>query len=128
MIFVDTDIFMYAVGKEHPLRETARDFFRKTLQQRDDLVTSVEVLQEFLHAYLPVNRIDTLDAALTLAKARTRSIWSLEVEDVDLARALANGQLGLNARDILHLACCKRRDVRQIKTFDRAFAMHSRPD
>ncbi|MGH7614309.1 MAG: type II toxin-antitoxin system VapC family toxin [Gemmatimonadales bacterium] len=122
MIFVDTNVLMYAVGGEHPLRQEARLFFEETLVRGDRLVTSAEVLQELLHAYLPVNRLETLDAALTLAEARVPVVWPVEREDVQLARALVGRFQGLGARDLLHVACCKRRDVGEIKSFDRALA------
>jgi uncharacterized protein len=63
MIFVDTNVFMYAVGGEHPLRETARTFFEDALEQGTALFTSAEVMQELMHAYVPVKRDETLDAA-----------------------------------------------------------------
>ena len=122
MIFVDTNVFMYAVGGRHPLRREARAFFEDALELRVTLVTSAEVLQEFLHAYLPVGRHETLDAAIALAEARTASIWSIEPEDVRLARLLADRHAALRARDLLHLATCLRRDVERIETFDRALA------
>ena len=122
MIFVDTNVFMYAVGRPHPLREDARAFFTSTLHASEPLVTSAEVLQELMHAYIFVGRLQTLDAALALARARTRDIWPVEIEDVELARALADVEAGLGARDLLHLACARRRGVRTIKTFDRTLA------
>ncbi|MCX2929029.1 type II toxin-antitoxin system VapC family toxin [Mycobacterium sp. CVI_P3] len=121
MIFVDTNVFMYAVGREHPLRRPARDFFEHSVERHRRLVTSVEVLQELLHAYIPADRIDTLDAALTLARSLTE-IWSIEESDVAHARALCDRYRALGARDFLHLACCQRRGVTEIKTFDRALA------
>ncbi len=45
MIFVDTNVIMYAVGREHPLRAEARAFFEKSLAANEALVTSAEVLQ-----------------------------------------------------------------------------------
>lgn len=122
MTFVDTNVLMYAVGREHPLRDEARAFFEATLEADDPLVTSSEVLQELLHAYLPINRIETLDAALTLAEARIGTIWPVEVEDVRLARSLVERHPGLGARDLLHLASCVRRGVDRIETFDRGLA------
>lgn len=122
MIFVDTNVLMYAVGGEHPLRAEARSFFEETLVRDERLVTSAEVLQELLHAYLPVNRLETLDAALALAEARVPVVWPVEGEDVRLARALVGRFPGLGARDLLHVACCKRREVRDVKSFDRALA------
>ncbi len=54
MTFVDTNLFMYAVGRDHPLREEARSFFEDNFERKSQLVTSSEVLQELMHAYLPV--------------------------------------------------------------------------
>lgn len=50
MIFVDTNAVMYAVGRPHPLRNEAQEFFRHQLAEPEGLVTSAEVLQELLHA------------------------------------------------------------------------------
>jgi uncharacterized protein len=122
VIFVDTNVFMFAVGREHPLREEARRFFRDSLRRADALVTSAEVLQELLHAYLPVGRIETLDAALGLVEGRVREVWSVESDDVRLARTLLERNPGLGARDLLHLACCRRRHVHALHTYDRALA------
>jgi hypothetical protein len=122
MIFVDTNLFMYAVGRDHPLREQARVFFLDEVESGAPLVTSSAVLQELLHAYLPVGRLATLDAALALATSRTQAIWSIEREDVEAARHLVTRHPGLGARDLLHLASCARRGVSRIKTFDRGLA------
>ena len=118
MIFVDTSVFMYAVGKPHPLRKPARDFFfRET-----SLCTSAEVLQESMHAYLPVRRGPTLDAALSLITRSGIEVWPLDGEDVRLARELHERHPTLSARDLCHLASCRRRRVSGIKTFDKALA------
>ncbi len=122
MIFVDTNVIMYAVGREHPLRAEAQAFFEQSLASNEALVTSAEVLQELLHAYVGVGRLETLDAALSLVRARIPSVWSLEAEDVDLARLLVERHPGLGARDLLHIASCSRRDVTRIRTFDRGLA------
>lgn len=120
MIFVDTNVLMYAVGRPHPLRDAAREFLETSLRSQVRLVTSAEVLQELLHAYLPVGRIETLDAALTLAGSLMHAIWPVEPEDVRYGRLLLDRHAELGARDLLHLACCKRRGVAELKTFDRA--------
>lgn len=126
MIFVDTNVVMYAVGREHPLRDDARDVFRSALADGAVLVTSAEVLQELLHAYLPVGRLATLDAALTLVRARVAEVWPVEEDDVRLARLLADEYQALRARDLIHLASCRRRSVESIQTFDRALRAAAR--
>lgn len=126
MTFVDTNVVMYAVGREHPLRGEARNFFRSALDDGSVLVTSAEVLQELLHAYLPVGRVETLDAALTLIRARVAEVWPVEEDDVRLARMLADEHETLGARDLIHLASCRRRKVESIQTFDRALGAAAR--
>ncbi|HUP24209.1 MAG TPA: type II toxin-antitoxin system VapC family toxin [Thermoanaerobaculia bacterium] len=120
MIFVDTSAVMYAVGRPHPLREEAQEFFRRQLEAPEGLVTSAEVLQELVHAYLPPQRLETLDAAFALVAASVPTIWSIEPEDVRHAVALIASHPELESRDLLHLACCQRRGVERVQTFDRA--------
>ncbi len=120
MIFVDTNVFMYAVGMPHPLRDTARGFFNECTRNRTPLCTSAEVLQELAHAYLPVARLQTLDAALSLIARSGVEVWPLEEEDVILARQLYEQHPTLDARDLCHLASCRRRGVREVWTFDKA--------
>ena len=122
MIFVDTNVLMYAVGRPHPLKEEARAFFEEALRDRLPLATSAEVLQELLHAYLPVDRLETLDAALELVGSLVETVWPVEQEDVVLARSLVSRHGELGARDLLHMACCRRRGIADIKTFDRPLA------
>ena len=118
MIFVDTNVFMYAVGRDHPLRDPARAFFTDAAHARTPLVTSAEVLQELAHAYLARTRWDTLEAALALVSRSTADVWPLESGDVMLALRLRERHPTLQARDLCHLASCRRRGVRAIKTFD----------
>lgn len=126
--FVDTNIFVYAVGRAHPLRETAQMLLRERMDQHVPLATSAEVLQELLHVYLPVNRMETLDAALRLARDLA-IIWPIDDSDARAARDLATTAPGLGARDLLHLAVCQRYGVDALLTFDRslvaAFAARS---
>lgn len=121
MIFVDTNVIMYAVGRPHPLREDAQSFLAESVAREAPLATSAEVLQELLHAYVPVGRTATLDAALTLV-GDLMTVWPLEAEDVSVARHLVGRYTGLGARDLVHLAACRRRKVDALRTYDRALA------
>jgi predicted nucleic acid-binding protein len=123
MIFVDTNVVMYAVGRPHPLREEARAFFEGAISGgRNSLITDAEVLQELLHAYIPVDRWDTLDAALTLVDSCIPQVFPIEAEDVRSARLFADSLPQLGARDLLHLAVCRRHSITEVMTFDRALA------
>ena len=112
---------MYAVGRDHPLKAQARAVFEQAIAEPGKpLVTSAEVLQELLHVYLPVNRLQTLNHALELVARSVREVWSVEPDDVLEAIRLTESNPALGARDLIHLACCQRRGIRNIRTFDRA--------
>jgi hypothetical protein len=123
VIFVGADVVMYAVGRPHPLRDEARQFFLNAIENGGPrLCTSAEVMQELMDAYIPVGRMETLDAAMTLVEQRIDTIEPLDPEDVLLARTLASQKPGLGARDLVHLAFCQRRGITEIKTFDRGLS------
>ena len=122
MIFVDSNVFMYAVGRPHPLQPAARQFFTESLEGRVELVTSAEVLQELAHSYLPVGRLGDFDEALERISDFEIAVWPLEQEDVELARVLSERYPRLQARDLCYLASCQRRGVTQLKTFDQSLA------
>ena len=118
MIFVDTNVFMYAVGGEHELQTLAREFFFEANRSNTALCTSAEVLQELMHAYLPASKFQGLSDSMSLVSSCGVVVWPLEEEDVTLARQLMDQHPNLQARDLCHLASCRRRGVTQVKTFD----------
>ncbi len=119
MIYVDSNVFIYAVGRPHPLRSEAQDFFLSSRENGKKLVTSAEVLQELLHVYIPVGRTETLDAAMELAIEGTDEIFPVEAEFVVHARRLAERYPTLSSRDLLHLSVCRLKKLKELKTFDR---------
>ncbi len=72
-----------------------------------------------MHVYLPVGRLETLDAALALANDLS-TILPVDVTDVRTARDLVARHPGLGARDLLQLAICLRHPVTELLSFDRA--------
>ena len=113
---------MYAVGRPHPLKPAARRFFIEAQRDGAALCTSAEVLQELAHACLPRGRLAAFDAALDLASRAGVQVWPLEEADIMLARRLRDEYPAFQARDLCHLASCRRRGVRDIVTFDRGLA------
>lgn len=117
---------MYAVGRPHPLRDEARARLRTLAIDADPLFTTAEVLQELMHAYLPVGRLDTLDAALLLARSLA-TVRPIDEIDVATGRNLHATFPSLSARDLLHLASCYRHSATGLVTFDRNLAAAWKP-
>ena len=122
MIFVDSNVFILFVGHEHPHRARARGFLEGAADHGHRLVTSSEVLQEILHFYHRSRREPEMDEAFALLDRTVSDVWPVERADVERARGLARRYPGLEARDLVHLACCIRRRARELFTFDRGLA------
>jgi len=69
--------------------------------------------------FVSTRRLDTLDAALRLAADLTTT-WPIDDSDIRAARDLATSEPGLAARDLIHLAVCRRHGAGELLSFDRA--------
>jgi predicted nucleic acid-binding protein len=120
VILVDSNIPMYLVGGAHPNRERARELLEVAIARRERLVTDVEAFQEILHRYVAIDRRDAIKAAWKTLRELVDEVFSIELEDVESARRLVSSSR-LRARDALHVAVMKRRDVAEILSFDTDF-------
>lgn len=122
MIFVDANLFIYFIGTDDPRREQAWTFFDRASERNTPLVTSAEVLQELLYVYVRQDEQDSLRAAFDLVDATVSEVWPVHREDVEMACDMVAQHPELEARDLVHLACCIRREPDDLMTFDRALA------
>lgn len=118
MIFVDSSVFVLALGRENDRKASAQEFFAEALRFGEQLSVSAEVLQEMLHVYRRRGELPLFDSARSLIAGHGMEVWSLADADVDLARSLADDHPDLSARDLCHLAACRRRGADSLKTYD----------
>ena len=120
--FLDANVFVYASGRSHDLKEPSRAVLRLATEHFASFVTDSEVFQEMLHRYLAL-RVWSESRAnfvryLDLMRARTEPMLSV---DVRLAASLAENHKGLSARDLVHLAVMRRIGCPTIVTADSGF-------
>jgi hypothetical protein len=60
MIFIDSNIPMYLVGRPHRHKAEAQVLLEAAIAANERLVTSAEVLQEILHRYVAIRRRDAI--------------------------------------------------------------------
>jgi uncharacterized protein len=119
--FIDTAVLMYAAGAEHPLREPCRRVMLAIGSGALAAVTSVEVVQELLHRYIAIRRVDvgrqlasdamdTFAPVLPISHALMRRVPDLAVRYPALA-----------ARDLVHVATCVHEGITEIVSPDQAF-------
>ena len=118
MIFVDSNIPMYLVGADHPLKPRARRLTEDAVAAGETLCTDAEVLQEILHRYRALHRSDMIDPAFAAVLGIVDVVYPIQLADVERARRLLASKGEMSARDALHLAVMQGRDVGRILSFD----------
>ena len=121
MIFIDSNIPMYLVGAEHPNKGAAQRALERCIAANERMVTSAEVVQEILHRYAAIGRLDAVDPALHALLGIVDEVYPIELADVERAKDVLLGRVRLSARDALHVAVMKRHGVERIMSFDAGF-------
>lgn len=121
MILVDSNIPMYLIGGTHPNKETARRLLEEAVAANESLCTDAEVLQELLHRYAAIGRIEDIDRAFDALRGFVDVVYPIELGDVERARRIVTGTTRLSARDAIHVAVMQSHDIGKIMSFDRGF-------
>ncbi len=122
-MFLDTNIFMYAAGKEHKYKEPCVNILAMIQTGRKSFVTDTEVIQEILYRYhhLGLNMMahDLSWKVLELVP----TIFSVSSDDIKLSLYYYNKyrKLRIPPRDCIHLAVMVDNGLETIVTADRHF-------
>ncbi len=104
--FLDTNVFMYAAGREHPLKAPCVAVLRRVAREELDVLTNAEVLQEILYRY---GAIGELQRGVHLARLAVDQVAG-EVLPVTLADMHRTFDLvdrygtEITGRDAVHVA------------------------
>ncbi len=120
-VFIDTAVIMYAAGDEHPLREPSRRVLSRIGTGELDGVISVEVVQEILHRFLSVRRVDQGEAQARDAMDFFAPVLPITQAMMRRVPELAARYPTLSARDLVHVATCIHEGITEIISPDRGF-------
>lgn len=118
---VDTNVFVYARGREHSYREPCRAVLKAVQDGNVVLEASVELLQEVTHLLL--RRTEDRAAALDEVdeiRAACR-VHPLDLETWSIASDLLRSHAGLGTRDAVHAATAVQIGLTEILSTDRVF-------
>jgi predicted nucleic acid-binding protein len=121
VIFVDSNVPMYLVGASHPNKARAQALLETAVAAGDRLVTDAEVLQEILRRFSAIQRLDAVQPTFDVVLGLVDEVFPIEPVDVEGAKDVLLGGLGLSARDSLHVALMRRHGVRRVMSFDADF-------
>ena len=121
MVFVDTNILMYAAGSGHKNKVPSLKLLHDIASRKTDACTSVEVLQEILHRYRIINRWEDGKKVYDLTCSIIPAIYPVELQDLDRCRRYMDSYTGMMARDCLHIGFCVNRGIDTICSYDDDF-------
>ncbi len=124
MIFVDSNVPMYLVGKAHAHKNDAQRLLERCAIERRRLVTSAEVLQEILHRYVAIARLDAIQPAYDAILSVVDEVLPIDQSSARRAKDIVLGGRGISARDALHLAVMEQHDIDTVMSFDRGFDLY----
>ncbi|MGI8944667.1 MAG: type II toxin-antitoxin system VapC family toxin [Thermoleophilaceae bacterium] len=121
-VFVDSNIFIYALGEEHRYRDPCRALVALLAGGEVAGETSTEVVQEVVH----VRRRRTGDGADAVRRGREILAWGLPLHDftradLELSLELLSAHTELPARDAVHAATARNRGIDLILSADGDF-------
>jgi predicted nucleic acid-binding protein len=121
VIFIDSNIPMYVIGRPHPHREGAQRLLERAAVAGERLVTDAEVLQEILHRYDALRQRQWIQPAFDALLGVVDEVLPVELADLERAKDLLLSSQRLSARDALHLALMRRHGIADIMTYDAGF-------
>jgi predicted nucleic acid-binding protein len=120
-VFLDTNVFLYAIGAQHPLKAAGQQVLSLVGDGTLDATSSTEVLQEILHV---LSRRGHRDTALQLTRHAIdllSPVLPVTQADISAACDLMTRHAALSTRDAIHAATMLNNGISAIVTSDGHF-------
>jgi len=119
--FIDTNIFLYSIGRDHPLKSASVAAIHRIRDGQIAAVINTEIIQEILYHFQSIKQ---LPIGVRLAKdAVSLSSRILPVEEIDLLLAidLLEAYPKIQTRDAFHAATMIHNGITEIISTDPHF-------
>jgi predicted nucleic acid-binding protein len=120
-IFLDANVFLYALGGDGPHRDSCRAVLEAVGKGTLDGITSTEVLREVLQVRARRENVEDAVKAVRSAAGLVADVLPVAADDVLEACRLLAAHPALNARHALHAAVMKNSRITVLASVDRDF-------
>ena len=118
--FIDTNIFMYAIGSSHSFREPSQQLIRMIQEEKIKAIINVEILQEVLYRYHAINKAQIGYDLFEMLLQSFPVIWSVSKEDLLEAKKIQE-KYNIKIRDAIHAATMKSNGITRLISTDKEF-------
>lgn len=119
--FIDTNILMYAVGSEHPLKRPSLHILEQVSRGEISAVTDTEVFQEVAYRYWSQQKWPIAVQVLRDYQYLFDEIYPIEKQQLNLYYDLLSKHDFLSPRDAIHVAVMRSHQLTHIYTTDQGF-------
>ena len=121
MVFIDSNIFMYAAGSAHKNKIPSVRFLHLVAARAMEGCINTEVLQEVLHRYRYIKRWEEGKEVYNLIKKIIPIVIPVDMPILDTAYDLLDKYPDIYARDAVHTATILHHNISLIVSYDRDF-------
>jgi predicted nucleic acid-binding protein len=118
-VFVDSNIPMYVAGRAHRNKEPSIRFLKDVAEGKIKAASDVEVLQEILHRYHHLRRLEDGFAVFEAFLTVVPRFHPVFLEDLLAAKQLLALHSTISPRDAIHVAVMRRTGLETIVSYDR---------
>jgi predicted nucleic acid-binding protein len=123
--FIDTNIFLYAKGKDHPLKLACISWIKRIRENNIIAVINTEIIQEILYRFQSIKKIS---AGILLSKEAIeicQIILPVTERDLALALEIIEKNPMVQTRDAFHAATMLNNGIKEILSADPHFDLIS---
>jgi predicted nucleic acid-binding protein len=119
--FIDTNIFLYSIGRDHPLKSPCVHVIQKIREGKTIAIVSTEIVQEILYRFQSIRQLPTgMDLANDVISISSRILPVIE-RDLILALEILKSHSNMPIRDAFHAATMINNGVKEILSTDPHF-------
>jgi hypothetical protein len=119
--FIDANIFIYSLGRDHPLRSNCASAIQRIRDQEIRAILNTEIIQEILYRYQSIKELQLGIRLAREAMASSSKILSVTERDLALAIELLESHPQIDTRDAFHAATMINNDIKEIISTDSHF-------
>ena len=112
---------MYLIGAAHAHKSDAQRRLERLINDRERLVTDAEVLEEVLHRYVAIQRLDAIQPAFDAILKIVDEVIAVDRKVAERAKQIVLAYRHLSARDAVHVAVMEQHRITRILSFDTGF-------
>ena len=122
-VFIDSNIPMYAAGREHPNKEPSIKILELISEGDITGITSIEVFQEILYRYQAINLLDKGLEVFDNFSNIVDDILPIDFQIINRAKKILENKKNsdIYPRDAIHIATMEHYEINQIATHDKHF-------